>query len=127
MGRKCVSYSKYMKFNNLGLIRPGHTIKGKMACKRKERDLVYMGKHGSQDFKGAKGGCKFGWRYQYKAKDGTMKYGCANRKTSPFIRISEIADGMVLPMPPVKPRGPRGPKKSSGPSIGRGSLRSRKK
>jgi hypothetical protein len=119
-----------MKFNNLGLIRPGHTIKGKMACKRKVGDLVYMGKEGSRDFKGAKGGCKFGWRYQYKAKDGTMKYGCANRKTSPFIRIAEIEEGMLMLMPPVKRRGPRGPKTAkapSGPNIGRGSLRSRKK
>ena len=88
-------------------VRAGETIEGGLSCKRKKRDLIYLGNIGSRDFKFAKGGCKLGWRYTYKAKDGTMKHGCANVKSDPLVSVAAIKKIMPsarIPFMPVKHR-----------------------
>ena len=85
---------QFLKVNKMKPIRVGETIEGDLSCKRKKRDLVYLGNVGNRGFKHAKGGCKFGWRYQYKGKDGTMKYGCTNVKSSPLVSVAAIKSQM---------------------------------
>ena len=111
--RKCVTFGRFLKVNNMRPVKAGETIEGELSCKKKKRDLVYVGNAGNRDFKHAKGGCKFGWRYQYKAKDGTMKYGCTNVKSSPLVSVATIKrlnPSARIPFMPVKHR----EKKSTG-------------
>ena len=63
--------------------RRGFKIDADLSCARKPRDLIYLGKKGNTGRYGAKygkGGCKFGWRYEYKAKNGKMRTAGARER-----------------------------------------------
>ena len=86
--RKCVSFGQFMSLSNLNKVGRGTTIEGSLSCKRKRRDLVYLGEAG-----GLRGGCKFGWLYSYKGNDGKIRTGCANRNRDPLIRVTYPCNG----------------------------------
>ena len=93
----------------------GFQVDADLVC-GKQRDYLYLGKTGNTGTYGAKygkGGCKYGWRYEYMNKKlGKMRTGC--RRKGPKIRISAIkrviGDRAIIPTYAVKPRGPRKPK-----------------
>ena len=87
-------------------LRVGETIEGNLSCKKKKRDLVYLGADGNRN-KYGKGGCKFGWSYTYKDKNDKMRRGCANVKSSPLVSVAAIKSvnpSFRIPVMPVKHR-----------------------
>ena len=89
-------------------VKRGFQLDADLVC-GKQRDYVWMGKVGNTGQFGAKygkGGCKYGFRYEYKNKHGKMRTGC--RKTGPKLRISaikrEFGDKAIIPVYAVKKR-----------------------
>ena len=84
----------------------GFKVEADLACGKK-RDHIYLGKKGNTGRYGAKygkGGCKFGWRYEYLNKDGKMRTGCKRTKNVK-LRISAIKGlGATIPEYRVKKR-----------------------
>ena len=84
----------------------GFKVDSDLVC-GKQRDYIYLGKKGNRGRYGAKygkGGCKFGWRYEYKNKDDKMRTGC--KRTSKLkLRISAVKGlGATVPTYAVKRR-----------------------
>ena len=110
MARQCVGIGKFAKVNGLPRKR-GFRVDADLVC-GKQRQYLYLGKTGNTGkyrAKGGRGGCKYGWRYEYENKDGKMRTGC--RRKGPKIRISaikhHIEDKAIIPTYAVKPRKPK--------------------
>ena len=110
MARRCVGFGRFAKANKMPKTR-GFKADAELVC-GKPRDYIYLGRVGNTGRYGAKygkGGCKFGWRYEYKNKAGKMRTGCKRKGLK--LRISSIkhhiGDVAIIPTYKVKPRGPR--------------------
>ena len=110
MARRCVGLGRFAKANGMSVKR-GFKVDAKLVCGKK-RDYVYLSKTGNTGTWGTprgKGGCKYGFRYEYKNKHDKMRMGC--RKKGPRLRISAIkhsfGDKAIVPVYEVKKRGPR--------------------
>ena len=112
MARKCVHWARFAKANGMPIRKRGFKVEADLACGKK-RDHIYLGKKGNTGRYGAKygkGGCKFGWRYEYKNKAGKMQTGCKRKGLK--LRISSIkhhiGDVAIIPTYKVKPRKKKG-------------------
>ena len=106
MARKCVHWARFAKANLMPIRQRGTKLESNLVC-GKPRDYIYLGKKGNRGRYGAKygkGGCKFGWRYEYKNKDDKMRTGC--KRTSRLkVRVAAIkGPGVVIPTYKVKRR-----------------------
>ena len=109
MARRCVGLGRFAKANNMSVKR-GFKVDADLVCGKK-RDYVYLSKTGNTGTWGAKygkGGCKYGFRYEYlDKKSGNMRTGC--RKKGPKLSVSAIktnlGDKAIIPVYAVKKRG----------------------
>ena len=107
MARRCVGLGRFAKANEMSIKR-GFKDDARLVCGKK-RDYVYLSKTGNTGTWGTKygkGGCKYGFRYEYLNKHDKMRMGC--RKKGPKLRISSIkthiGDKATIPVYAVKKR-----------------------
>ena len=111
MARKCVHWARFAKAHGMPIRQRGTKLESNLVC-GKPRDYIYLGKKGNRGRYGAKygkGGCKYGFRYEYLNKHDKMRMGC--RKKGPKLRISAIknnfGDKAIIPVYAVKKRAAR--------------------
>ena len=106
MARKCVHWARFAKVNGIPIRKRGFQVDADLVCGKK-RNYIYLGKKGNTGRYGAKygkGGCKFGWRYEYKNKDDKMQTACKRTKNLK-IRVSAVKGmGATIPEYKVKRR-----------------------
>ena len=110
MARRCVGLGRFAKANGMSVKR-GFRVDADLVCGKK-RDYTYLSKTGNTGTWGTprgKGGCKYGFRYEYLNKHGKMRTRC--KKKGPKLRISAIKTNIgpqaIIPVYEVKKRGPR--------------------
>ena len=98
-GRTCVHWSR-LKAAYGGRVKRGDVVEADLRCGAKGRQLVRMGGFGNTNQKYGKGGCQYGWLYEYKNKAGKMRTGCY--RGDPKLRVSSLRARGVTIIPKYK-------------------------